>query len=150
MREKYESLALVQLKELAKVRGLKGTSTMKKAEIVEAMLAEDERLKKSRSRTRLQRSRTFLRRSLHPRHPAAQNGSLLTGVRHRGQAGLRPGEMPVRCAVRPHPTLKARAGVKEEAMLRVLTLPAWRKAKMPRKRKACLQRRKIRHLGQRA
>ena len=46
MREKYESLALVQLKELAKVRGLKGTSTMKKAEIVEAMLAEDERLKK--------------------------------------------------------------------------------------------------------
>ncbi len=46
MREKYESLALVQLKELAKVRGLKGTSGMKKAEIVEAMLAEDERLKK--------------------------------------------------------------------------------------------------------
>ena len=46
MKEKYESLALVQLKELAKVRGLKGTSGMKKAEIVEAMLAEDERLKK--------------------------------------------------------------------------------------------------------
>jgi len=46
MREKYESLALAQLKELAKVRGLKGTSTMKKAEIVEAMLAEDERLRK--------------------------------------------------------------------------------------------------------
>lgn len=46
MREKYESLALIQLKELAKVRGLKGTSTMKKAELVEAMLAEDERLKK--------------------------------------------------------------------------------------------------------
>ncbi len=46
MREKYESLALLQLKELAKVRGLKGTSTMKKSELVEAMLAEDERLKK--------------------------------------------------------------------------------------------------------
>lgn len=44
MREKYESLALVQLRELAKVRGLKGTSSMKKAELVEAMLAEDERL----------------------------------------------------------------------------------------------------------
>ncbi len=51
MREKYESLALVQLKELAKVRGLKGTSTMKKAELVEAMLAEDERLKKEAMET---------------------------------------------------------------------------------------------------
>lgn len=46
MREKYESLALAQLKELAKVRGIKGVSTMKKAEVVEAMLAEDERLQK--------------------------------------------------------------------------------------------------------
>ena len=45
MREKYESLALVQLKELAKVRGLKGTSSMKKADLVEAMLAEDERVR---------------------------------------------------------------------------------------------------------
>ena len=37
MREKYESLALAQLKELAKVRGLKGTSTMKKSELVDMM-----------------------------------------------------------------------------------------------------------------
>jgi len=44
MREKYESLALVQLRELAKARGLKGTSSMKKAELVEAMLAEDVRV----------------------------------------------------------------------------------------------------------
>ena len=51
MREKYESLALVQLKELAKVRGLKGTSTMKKADLVEAMLAEDERLNRTPCQT---------------------------------------------------------------------------------------------------
>ncbi len=43
MREKYESLALAQLKELAKVRGIAGAATMKKSEVVEAMLAEDEK-----------------------------------------------------------------------------------------------------------
>lgn len=43
MREKYESLALADLKAVAKARGLKGTSTMKKAELVELMLAEDEK-----------------------------------------------------------------------------------------------------------
>ena len=45
MREKYESLGVAVLRDLAKARGLKGTSTMKKSEIVEAMLAEDEREK---------------------------------------------------------------------------------------------------------
>lgn len=43
MREKYESLALVDLKEIAKSRGIKGTSAMKKADLVEAMLREDEK-----------------------------------------------------------------------------------------------------------
>lgn len=62
MREKYESLPLVQLKELAKVRGLKGTSTMKKAELVEAMLAEDERLKKGKRLKQQSRSRSLRQR----------------------------------------------------------------------------------------
>ena len=43
MREKYESLSLVVLKDLAKARGLKGISAMKKGELVERMLEEDER-----------------------------------------------------------------------------------------------------------
>jgi len=42
MREKYESLALAVLKDLAKSRGIKNTSSMKKADVVEAMLAKDE------------------------------------------------------------------------------------------------------------
>ena len=45
MREKYESLSLTVLKDLAKARGLKGVSSMKKGELVEAMLAEDEKEK---------------------------------------------------------------------------------------------------------
>ena len=45
MKEKYESLALADLKAIAKARGLRGTSAMKKAELVELMLAEDEKEK---------------------------------------------------------------------------------------------------------
>lgn len=43
MRERYESLAVHDLKEIAKTRGIKGTSTMKKAAVIEAMLALDEK-----------------------------------------------------------------------------------------------------------
>ena len=46
MREKYESLPLTTLKDLAKARGMKGISTMKKTELVEAMLEEDQKEKK--------------------------------------------------------------------------------------------------------
>ena len=42
MREKYESLSLATLKELAKSRGLKGISTLRKPELIERMLHEDE------------------------------------------------------------------------------------------------------------
>lgn len=42
MREKYESLSLATLKELAKARGLKGISTLRKPELIERMLHEDE------------------------------------------------------------------------------------------------------------
>ena len=45
MREKYESLSLVVLKDLAKARGIKGISTMKKGELIDRMLQEDEQEK---------------------------------------------------------------------------------------------------------
>lgn len=43
MREKYESLALSELREIAKARGLKGISTLKKAELIAHMLEADEK-----------------------------------------------------------------------------------------------------------
>ena len=43
MREKYLSLSLGSLKEIAKARGLKGISTLKKSELVERMVQEDEK-----------------------------------------------------------------------------------------------------------
>ena len=48
MREKYESLAVADLREIAKSRGIRGVSTMKKNEVVEAMLALDEQEKKQK------------------------------------------------------------------------------------------------------
>ncbi len=43
MREKYESLSLSVLRDVAKNRGIKGTSSMRKDAVIEAILAEDER-----------------------------------------------------------------------------------------------------------
>lgn len=94
MREKYESLALVQLKELAKVRGLKGTSAMKKAELVEAMLAEDERLKQLEESKRETKSEPKSETKSEPvRRPASRkpDGATAPGVRnetnYRAEAG---------------------------------------------------------------
>ncbi|MCR5162183.1 MAG: transcription termination factor Rho [Lachnospiraceae bacterium] len=42
MREKYESLSLAVLRDLAKARNMKHISSMRKAELVEAMIAQDE------------------------------------------------------------------------------------------------------------
>ena len=38
MREKYESLSVAALKDLAKARGLRNMSALKKAEVVDAMI----------------------------------------------------------------------------------------------------------------
>lgn len=48
MREKYESLALTVLRDLAKQRGIKSVTTMKKNEVVEALLAWDEKEKEEK------------------------------------------------------------------------------------------------------
>ena len=47
MREKYESLSLSALRDVAKARGIKNISTMKKSDLVEAMLMEDEKVKEA-------------------------------------------------------------------------------------------------------
>ncbi len=44
MREKLETLPLLQLRELAKARGIKGITTMKKAELIDVLVAEAEKM----------------------------------------------------------------------------------------------------------
>ena len=62
MREKYESLALADLKAIAKSRGIKGVSTMKKADVVEAMLLLDEKEKAEERKDSEERSASAERR----------------------------------------------------------------------------------------
>ncbi len=45
MREKYESLSLAALRDVAKARGMKGISSLKKGDLIDRMLEEDEREK---------------------------------------------------------------------------------------------------------
>ena len=47
-REQYESLPLVELKEIAKARGMKGTSAVKKGDLIAMMLEKDEETKTRR------------------------------------------------------------------------------------------------------
>ena len=46
MREKYETLSVTVLRDLAKSRGIKGLTGLKKEQIIEKMLEEDEKDKK--------------------------------------------------------------------------------------------------------
>lgn len=45
MKKKYQSLSAVALKDLAKARGLKGVSLLRKDDLIEVMLKEDEKVK---------------------------------------------------------------------------------------------------------
>lgn len=58
MREKYESLSATVLKDLAKARGLKNISGMKKSDLVELMLAEDEKQTKEKKSEPVVETRT--------------------------------------------------------------------------------------------
>lgn len=49
MREKLETLPLSQLKELAKSRGIKGISTMKKGEIIDLLVEEAEKMEREKA-----------------------------------------------------------------------------------------------------
>jgi len=59
MREKYESLSATVLKDLAKARGIKGLTGMKKEDLVEAMLAQDEKEKAAAAEKKEEKSTVY-------------------------------------------------------------------------------------------
>lgn len=81
MREKYESLSAVVLRDLAKARGLKNISGMKKSDLVDLMVAEDERQG---------REENTKQRELTPQREQAQREQ----ISQREQAQQRPAREP--------------------------------------------------------
>ena len=57
MREKYESLSLTILRDLAKARGLKGISAMRKPELIDRMCEEDEKDKQKQESVKAEEAR---------------------------------------------------------------------------------------------
>ena len=53
-REQYESLPLAELKEIAKARGMKGTSAMKKKDLIELMLERDQEAETQKAKENLE------------------------------------------------------------------------------------------------
>ena len=57
-REQYESLPLAELKEIAKARGMKGTSAVKKGDLIAMMLEKDEETKTRRTLEKEEETKT--------------------------------------------------------------------------------------------
>ena len=89
MREKYESLSLATLKELAKARGLKGVSALRNPELIERMLHEDELENASKSQETMQEK------------PQQENISDSAGVNEEPQQYARPQQY-----IRPQPYIR--------------------------------------------
>ena len=67
MREKYESLSLTILKDIAKNRGMKGVSALKKNELIERMLELDEKTRQERieNAKKLEKEKSRLEKTIH-------------------------------------------------------------------------------------
>ena len=87
MREKYESLSAVVLRDLAKARGLKNISGMKKSDLVDLMVAEDER--QSKEENTKQREQTSQREQTPQREQTQREQTP-----QREQAQQRPAREP--------------------------------------------------------
>lgn len=80
MREKYESLPLATLKELAKARGLKCISTLKKQDIIERMLDADKKEEENKEMTKTVESESSLKEKENSNGEEQKNSTEETGA----------------------------------------------------------------------
>ena len=82
MREKYESLSLSVLRDLAKARGLKGISTLKKADLIERMLQEDEKSQQHENQHREENTRTEVGKAENVRMEICRRMDMFTVIKN--------------------------------------------------------------------
>ncbi len=80
MREKYESLSAFVLKDLAKARGLKGVSSLKKSQIIDRMLEEDAKEAKTAEEGREENPSVEKVSTLKDEYAALDSGEVAEGI----------------------------------------------------------------------
>ncbi len=83
MREKYETLSLAVLRELAKARGLRGITALKKADLINRMVEEDEKIKEQEERTKADGRSGAVQKSGNGQDRPEETGSV--GTQERSQ-----------------------------------------------------------------
>ena len=120
MREKYESLSLTVLKDLAKSRGLKGVSGLRKPELIERMLEEDER-ENAQQQEREQHIHSGKERPRQPRENRVLNSASTSGSTSGSTGGYTEGNTGNNYGYQPQAeTVQLDSGEKANGILEVL------------------------------
>ena len=79
-REQYESLPLAELKEIAKARGMKGTSAVKKGDLIAMMLEKDEEMKVRRTPEKEEETKVRRTPEKQEAQPSLDSGQTVNGI----------------------------------------------------------------------
>lgn len=99
MKEKYESLSLATLKDLAKARGLKGISTMRKPELIERMLEEDKKEQTAENEQTISGTAEENTIPARPEYVAAEKQKIREVFLHRREERHQPDPVPLYGAI---------------------------------------------------
>lgn len=99
MKEKYESLSLATLKDLAKARGLKGISTMRKPELIERMLEEDKKEQTAENEQTISGTAEENTISARPEYAVAEKQKIREVFLHRREERHQPDPVPLYGAI---------------------------------------------------
>ena len=111
IREKYESLPLATLKELAKARKMKGVSTLKKADLIEAMISLDEQEDQEKLSEQKESSQEHLKEMQNQNREEKAASELKENKEHREAKDKKPGQADSHARSRPYSAKEQSGGI---------------------------------------